>query len=158
MPAPDHIEIRDVRILAGAAPAISEAAGDLIAGLTHLANPADPAVKSLFSIHRADTDTGMSFGVSTVHGQITAVFDHAVKNDRLVGRYRFFALHDTPTGEPSATELWTLLFDVNHCAMWEPSDEIFSWQFAPGTYHTAQSLGEFVFRLLAKQQAALARY
>lgn len=157
MPSPDHHEIRETKIIASAAAPLSEAAGNLIAGLTQLANPTDPRAKSLFSVLRSSTNTGMSFRISTVHGQIEALFDHAFKGNTLVGRYRFFALQEVASAGTAAAEIWTVLFDANHNATWEP-DEEFGWNFQPGGTDALPALGEFMLRLLSKQQASLSRY
>ncbi|WP_175034621.1 hypothetical protein [Burkholderia lata] len=154
MPSPEPREIRDARAAAGAAPALSQVASDLIASLTELSNA---SATSMFSIHESSTNVGMNFRISTVHGQIEAIFDHAFKYDRLVGRYRFFAVQAMPGGVVSATEIWAVLFNPDHCATWEP-DEDMSWHFQPGHRDASHFLGEFFFRLLSRQQVKLARY
>ncbi|VWC00996.1 hypothetical protein BLA6860_04832 [Burkholderia lata] len=155
MPSPEPREIRDARVAVGAAPALSKVASDLVASLTELSNL--PNATSMFSIHESSTNVGMNFRISTVHGQIEAVFDHAFKYDRLVGRYRFFAVQALPAGVVSSTEIWVVLFNSDHCATWEP-DEDMDWHFQPGHRDAPQFLGEFVFRLLSRQQANLHRY
>jgi hypothetical protein len=115
------------------------------------------AAKCLIEVSRSISDIALNFRLGTAHGQLEAIVDHAFKDDQLVGRYRFYASDTTATDQIEACEIWTVLFDANCRATWEPEED-YRWSFTPGAYPTASMMWQFVLALLGKIQARLPRY
>jgi hypothetical protein len=150
-------EMRDVKLHAGRAVALSVAAMELRSGFDEVVAMIGPRAALGFAISNSSTGVPLNFAVSTVHTPIEAVFDHAFKDGELVGRYRFFALQQMPSGKVLEAEVWTLLFDANCNATSEPGGP-FDWSFRKGDSATEASLGKCLIHLLSKIQAALPRY
>jgi hypothetical protein len=157
MPAFNQEEMQQAKLHAGRAAGLSTAAAELRAGLNEVISMVGARASFSFAISDSRTDIPMNFAISTVHTPIEAVFDHAIKDGELVGRYRFFAVQKMPSGNVAETEVWTLLFDANCNATSEPNGP-FDWSFRKGDSATEASLGACLIRVLSKIQAALPRY
>jgi hypothetical protein len=157
MPVPNEQEMRAAMRIAKAAAALTEAAQDFKAAVIAVADTEDARKSLELAVLDSRTREGLNFCLSTAHTPVEAIFDHAFKDDKLVGRYRFFAVQQAATGSVEATEIWTVLIDANCQATWEPN-EPFAWHFTPHHHETATMMGHFVLTLLGKIQAKLTRY
>ncbi|WP_186039119.1 hypothetical protein [Burkholderia gladioli] len=97
------------------------------------------------------------FSLSTPHGVVDAVFDHALKNGHLVGRYRFFVTDRVPSSVNAAKTVMTILVNSNPMLTFDPL-EPFEWPLNMGIRNTEIAMGTFILSLLFHQQAALAAY
>ncbi|RDU95168.1 hypothetical protein DWV00_29670 [Trinickia dinghuensis] len=122
-----------------------------------LADVTREAAGKLIDVVPSNTGALRNFGLETALGQVEALFDHAFKDEQLVGRYRFFMVEKTATGDVEAREFWAVLFDANYNATWDPEAN-YGWTFMPGSYDTPAMMGRFALALLAKIQARIKKY
>ena len=156
MPTPNEMDMAAARRIAGSAAVLSEAAIAFRGALIEVCTSKN-GNKSLIDVVESSTGIPLNFRLTTAHGQIESLFDHAFKDEQLVGRYRFFMVEKTATGNVEATEIWAVLFDANYNATWEPEAN-YSWTFMPGSYDTPAMIGRLALTLLAKIQASLPQY
>lgn len=156
MSAPNEMDLGAARRIAGSAVALSDAANAFRQALVDVCT-ASEGNRSLIHVAQSSTGIPLNFRLTTAYGQVEALFDHAFKDNTLVGRYRFFTVEKTATGDVEAIELWTVLFDANYNATWEP-EENYGWTFMPRDYQTPAMMGRFALALLGRIQAQLKRY
>lgn len=157
MPFLNEQQNRDVRLHAGRAHALTMAAQELRRAFDEVIAIVEARNSLGFAISSSRTGVALNFGVATAHTPIEAIFDHAFKDGDLVGRYRFFAVQEMPSGDIHQQEVWAVLFDANSNATSEPEGP-FDWSFRPGDSATEASIGKCLLMLLSKIQEALPRY
>jgi hypothetical protein len=157
MPVPNERDMNDAVRFAGSAAALSEAALDLKRTLLAVTQNPGPRNNLGLSILESKSGIVLNFGIATAHTPVEAVFDHAFKGDAIVGRYQFFTVKTSASGAMEASEVWTVLFDANCQATWDPKGD-FEWSFRPGDPHAPVMAKHFLLTLLGTIQKGLPRY
>ncbi|WP_434666241.1 hypothetical protein P5W99_31515 [Paraburkholderia sp. A3BS-1L] len=95
-----------------------------------------------------------AFSLQTPYGHVEAVFDMAMKNGALVGRYSFFLLRPIGAGNREVVCVWSMLIN-RYCAATWSVDEDFAWSYAAGTTNFADQMNRFLLTILAHLHRAL---
>lgn len=95
-----------------------------------------------------------AFCLQTPYGRVEALFDMAVNNGVLVGRYSFFLLRPIGAGNVEAECVWSILINRDCAATWSV-DENFAWYFGDQTANAADRIARFLLTILAHLQRAL---
>ncbi|KAE8756088.1 hypothetical protein FSO04_30755 [Paraburkholderia madseniana] len=157
MPLISNSDLVYARRIAASAAGLSRAAIEFRSALKFVLDRADASSSGLaFTIIDSRTDVVLNFGLSTVHGQVEALFDHVLKDNVLLGRYRFFTVEKDATGKGVAEEVWAILFNSNCAATWDTEGD-FEWYFGDQDSSTPQMIGTFLLMLLAMLQDKLPR-
>ncbi|WP_124076464.1 hypothetical protein [Burkholderia gladioli] len=108
-------------------------------------------------LRRASSSVAEDFSLNTPHGEIDAMFDHAFKGTKIVGRYRFFAMDRSLSSADASKTIMTILLDSNRMLAFDPHQP-FEWELDMGPRHTQEVMSDFLLSLLAHQQATLTAY
>jgi hypothetical protein len=95
-----------------------------------------------------------AFSLQTPYGNVEVVFDMAMKNGALVGRYSFFLLRPIGAGNLEAVCVWSMLIN-RYCAATWSVDEDFAWSYENGTTNLADQMNRFLLTVLAHIHRAL---
>lgn len=157
MPVISNSDLVHARRIAASAADLGRAAVEFRVALNAVLDRADASSSGVvFALVDSRTEVVLNFGLSTVHGQVEALFDHVMKDSVLLGRYRFFAVEKDATGKDVAEEFWAILFNSNCAATWDTEGD-FEWYFGDHDSSTQQMIGTFLLMLLATLQHKLPR-
>lgn len=94
------------------------------------------------------------FRLRTPYGPVEAVFDMAIKNGGVVGRYSFYLLRPIGAGNVEAECVWSMLINRDCFATWSV-DEDFAWYFGDQSIQTPERITRFLSTILAHAQRTL---
>ncbi|WP_124498484.1 hypothetical protein [Burkholderia sp. Bp9140] len=148
----DNQEVWRARQHAQSALEILDAASVFSAAVdAHLARP---CTGKELGISLRTTSGDEAFSLQTPYGHVEVVFDMAMKNGALVGRYTFFLLRPIGAGNREALDVWSMLIN-RYCAATWSVDEDFAWSYANGTTNLADQMNRFLLTILAHLHRAV---
>jgi hypothetical protein len=145
-------EVWRARQDAASAVEILEAAGVLNAAVVAYFEKPGAGQELGLSLMSASGDE--AFSLRTPYGHVEVVFDMAIKNGGLVGRYSFYLLRSIGAGNVEAECVWSMLINRDCFATWSV-DEDFAWYFGDQSIHTPDRITRFLLTVLAHVQRAL---
>ncbi|MDN8069668.1 hypothetical protein [Burkholderia vietnamiensis] len=95
-----------------------------------------------------------AFSLQTPYGHVEVVFDIAMKNGALVGRYTFFLLRPIGAGNREVLHVWSMLIN-GYCAATWSVDEDFAWSYANGITNLSDQMNRLLLTILAHLHRAV---
>ena len=107
------------------------------------------------NVSQVEKGAALDFTIDTSHAAIQAVFQHAFRDETLVGRYRFTFVSKDANGTTNTNEIWSLLLDGHGRATWSDAGE-WDWSFDDnGGGFAVVTAREFLCTLLIQIQKVL---